>query len=186
MPPPPHHHTPCPTQGATCTMEAWRPADKSNLDWAHPWCASPSFTVPGSVLGVWPLEPGWVRWRVAPQTSSVDAIAAAVPSPAGLLQIEYSGSSTAAGSNATVALQVLPGQATQVCLCVPGTAAVSQAILAAAASDVLLVDGSAVTATAWGRLSCTSSDLLPGLHVVSRVISTGTGASATDSESHHL
>ena len=165
-------------------MEAWRPADKSNLDWAHPWCASPSFTVPGSVLGVWPLEPGWARWRVAPQTSSVDAIAAAVPSPAGLLQIEYSGSSTAAGSNATVALQVLPGQATQVCLCVPGTAAVSQAILAAAASDVLLVDGSAVTATAWGRLSCTSSDLPPGLHVVSRVVTTGTGASVK--ESHTL
>ena len=25
------------SQGATCTIEAWRAADKSNLDFAHPW-----------------------------------------------------------------------------------------------------------------------------------------------------
>ena len=33
-------------QGATITMEAWRPADKPNMDWAHPWCSAPAFIIP--------------------------------------------------------------------------------------------------------------------------------------------
>ena len=150
-------------------MEAWRPADKSNLDWAHPWCASPSFTIPGSVLGVWPLSPGWARWRVAPQPSVLDYATADVPTPAGILHVAYAGVVNSAGSNSTVTLNSLQGQAVQACLCVPGNASTSAAVLAAASSDILYVDGVAGPTSPWGRLSCTAQDLGPGLHVISRI-----------------
>lgn len=158
-------------------MEAWRPQDKSNLDWAHPWCASPSFTIPGSVLGVWPLEPGWTRWQLAPQPSSVDAITAAIPTPAGLLSVVYVASVTAAQSNSTVSLTVLEGQSAQVCLAAPGNATSSEKALSLAASDLLYVDGSPVAAQARGRLSCTTSDIGSGTHTVSRVLTTEDRAS---------
>ena len=70
-------------RGATTTMEAWAPEDKANMDWAHPWCASPSFTIPGSVLGVRPTAPGWAAWRFWPQPSALADAAARVPTPAG-------------------------------------------------------------------------------------------------------
>jgi hypothetical protein len=172
-------------QGATTTMEAWRPQDKSNLDWAHPWCASPSFNVPGGVLGAAALAPGWTRFRVAPQPSDVTHIAAAVPSPAGMIAIEYvanwasnvtEAAAAAAGSavlaNATLTLTVLPGQLALVCVAVPGRAAEAAAAAAAAASDVLLVDGSPQSVPlVEGRFLCTAEDLVPGTHTVARILS---------------
>jgi alpha-L-rhamnosidase len=166
-------------QGATTTMEAWRPEDKSNLDWAHPWCASPAFTVPGGVLGAAPLAPGWARFRVWPQASDLAAISAAVPTPAGMVELAYTaawsspggGSGGSAGSaNATLALTVLAGQAAQVCLAVPGRAAQAAAAAAAAASDTLIVDGAPAESVAEGRFLCAAADLAPGAHTVARVV----------------
>ncbi len=158
------------TQGATTTMEAWRPEDKSNLDWAHPWCASPSFTIPGALLGAAPLAPGWARWRFAPQPSSVEAIDAIVPTPTGALALSWRG---AAGGNASVTLRVLPGQAASVCLPRPGAAAASGGG-GGGGSDILFVDGVPDAAAApWGRLLCTGADLAPGAHEVTRVPGAG-------------
>jgi len=182
-------------QGATTTMEAWRPADKSNLDFAHPWCASPSFNVPGGVLGAAALAPGWSRFRVAPQPSDLTRVSAAVPSPAGMLMLEYAASwaganaSSVGGSaggggaavlaNATLTLTVLAGQFAQVCLAVPGRAAAAAAALAAAASDTLLVDGApAAAAAAAGRFLCVAEDLAPGAHTVARVLLAAAPAAA--------
>lgn len=151
-------------QGATTTMEAWRPADKSNLDWAHPWCASPSFTIPAGTLGVMPTSPGWTSWRVAPQPSSLSSLAAEVPTPAGMLSFRFTAPSL---TNATLALTVLSGQSATVCLPTPGTAAVVSAH--APSVDALVVDGAPVAATAWGRMLCTPAPLGAGAHVVSRV-----------------
>ena len=161
-------------QGATTTMEAWRPQDKSNLDWAHPWCASPSFTLPGGVLGAEPLEPGWGRWRLAPQPSSLSRVDARVPTPAGVLDVAYRASWGGGAAVANVTLTVAPGQRALVCLAAPGAAAEARRLadaVAAGASDVLAVDGVPVTPTPWGRFACVPEDLQPGLHVVTRVVS---------------
>ena len=129
------------SQGATCTMEAWRAADKSNLDFAHPWCASPSFTIPGAILGASPLLPGWSRWRLAPQPSSLTSMDARVPTPAGMLTISFTSAHYDGGSNASVLLVVLPQQACQVCLAVSGTfTELQQRHAVPASSDKLYVN----------------------------------------------
>ena len=150
-------------QGATTTMEAWRPADKSNLDWAHPWCASPSFTIPAGTLGVMPTAPGWTSWRVAPQPASLSHLTATVPTPTGMLSFAFTVPSPA---HAMLSLTVLDGQNATVCLPAPGSA---MALAARAPSvDALIVDGVPVAATTWGRMLCTPSPLGVGAHVVVR------------------
>ena len=149
-------------QGASTTMEAWRPADKSNLDWAHPWCASPSFTIPSRLLGVQPIAPGWSQWRAWPQPSNITSINATVPTPAGLLLLQWSATTDAC----MLQLTVLPAQAAFVCL--PPPAAV---LSPARGGDVdaraaFLVDGQRVQSYAMGRLQCATQPLPPGSHTV--------------------
>jgi hypothetical protein len=140
------------------------------MDWAHPWCASPSFTIPKNTLGVAPTAPGWATWRAWPQPSSLVALQARVPTPAGMLSVAWS--APAGARNATLALTVLAGQAAEVCLPAPGTAAEQLAAAPArAAADELVVDGVRVPAPrAMGRFLCTTEDLAPGKHVVTRVV----------------
>ena len=157
-------------QGASTTMEAWRPKDKSNLDWAHPWCASPAFSIVGGALGAVPLAPGWARWRAAPQPSALARLAAAVPTPGGVLQLAYAGAGTPQrSSNATLALTVAPGQGAQVCLAQHGAA--GSEVPLPAARDGLQVDGAPAQAVPWGRFLCTQVDLGPGAHTVARITS---------------
>ena len=160
-------------QGATTTMEAWRPADKSNLDWAHPWCASPSFLIPGGVLGVAPLEPQWATFRVAPQPSGVRSISAYVPTPRGGVRVAYSGDWTRGTvANATLSLTVPARTGAYLCLAIPGTAA-DVATFANPASDALFYDGALVPmsgTTAMGRFVCVTGTATPGYHVLSRVV----------------
>ena len=123
------------------------------------------FTVIEGSLGAAPLAPGWARWRLAPQPSTLASIAAAVPTPGGMVALTWTASALGGARNATVTLTVLAGQAAQVCLPVP-----PPALPGPATTDVLRVDGVAVAAPVpWGRLLCTTSDLAPGAHVVERV-----------------
>ena len=155
-------------QGATVTTEAWRAADKNNMDFAHPWCASPSFTIPAGTLGVIPTSPGWATWHAWPQPSSLTALAADIPSPAGMIHVAWM--APAGARNATLTLSVLTGQAASVCLPAPGTAA-EVAAAAPAAPDALIVDGTLVPVPGvLGRFLCTVTDLPPGEHVVSRIV----------------
>ena len=150
-------------QGATTTMEAWRPTDKSNLDWAHPWCASPSFTIPAGVLGVTPLEPGWARFQLAPQPGSLTRVAAVVPTLLGVISVNY----TSTQGTATVAFVVLSGQRARVCLA--SSSAVVAAPTSEAAIDTLTIDGTAVATVAWGRFLCATDDVsASGPHVAVR------------------
>lgn len=141
--------------GATTTLEAWRPADKWNTDWAHPWCASPAYAIPRLLLGMQPLAPGWARLRIAPQPSTLEAIQARIPSPQGSLVVAYSWDQSAA----TVQLDVgvLRGQTAQVCLVLPS---------AHAGGGNLFVDGVKASTVPWGRMLCTSTDLAEGQHSV--------------------
>ena len=157
-------------QGATTTMEAWRPADKSNLDWAHPWCASPAFTIPSGTLGAMPLEPGWARWRLAPQPSTLTSLDSRLPTPAGMLALSYRADWSAGGAVVNMTLTVAPGQRAQVCAALPGAASEVERLAASATSDVLTVDGAVVVPTAWGRFACAPEDLTEGAHSVTRVL----------------
>jgi len=140
-------------QGATTTMEAWRPADKANLDWAHPWCASPSFTVPSRLLGAAPTAPAWSRWRLWPQPSNLTTINATLSTPAGMVTIVWKAVPTAN----TVVFSVLPGQAVDVCLPPPASGS---------PSPQLAVNGIRVPSSPMGRLLCAVDALLPGYYTV--------------------
>jgi alpha-L-rhamnosidase len=153
-------------QGATTTMEAWRPADKGNLDFAHPWCASPAFTIIEGTLGAAPTSPAWRTWRLHPQPSSLTALSASIPTPGGMLAVAYAGAFDASRANATVSLQVAAGAAVEVCLPMAGPAGQP-----APRSEQLLVDGEALAAPATkGRLLCTTLSA-QGAHTVTRLSS---------------
>jgi Bacterial alpha-L-rhamnosidase 6 hairpin glycosidase domain/Bacterial alpha-L-rhamnosidase C-terminal domain len=152
-------------QGATTTMEAWRPADKSNLDWAHPWCASPSFTIPKGVMGIMPLQPGFARFRLAPQPSFINSIDMSFPTPAGMLPLSWRSSIQGSAYNSTLIFSVLPLQAALVCLPIAGAASSFPVV-----SDTLFLDSVAVDGTKLGRMLCATGDVTaPGQHVISRI-----------------
>jgi len=52
---------------ATTTMECWDPEELPNLTFSHIWSASPAFIIPGLLVGIRPLLPGWSKVSVKPQ-----------------------------------------------------------------------------------------------------------------------
>ena len=70
-------------------------------DWgtpAHGWSSTPTRDLVQHVLGVVPDQPGFAAARVAPAFGLVDAMSAAVPTPAGLLHVRVEGSSVSVDS----------------------------------------------------------------------------------------
>lgn len=158
--------------GATTTFEAWALPDKWNTDAAHPWCASPAFVIPRSLVGIAPLQPGWAVFRAAPQPGPLANATALVPTPRGDVRAVFvqQGSSAPGGARVSLALNVPPETRAQVCL-PPLHAAFAAGGRAgegerdgAAAGDELLVDGVAVATTPLGRLLCSTARVGPGQH----------------------
>ena len=81
--------------GSTVTLEAWDPALKPNLDWNHAWGAAPANLIPRRLMGVEPLEPGFKRFRVRPQTASLDHAKLKLPTPKGAVLLEIRGKAAA-------------------------------------------------------------------------------------------
>ena len=157
-------------RGATTTMEAWQPEDKANMDWAHPWCASPNFLIVRWLAGLQPLAPGWARARAAPQPSDLAAFAAVAPTPLGVLAANFSQGAAVRGGGVALALAVPASLTVQVCL--PPLQAAGAAAApprAPGASDTLEVDGTPVPAVTYGRLLCTLDDVGGGAHTVIRM-----------------
>ena len=153
--------------GATTTFEAWRLADKSNADLAHPWCSSPAVLIPRWLAGLQPLAPGWIRARAAPQPGDLAAFSLAAPTPRGMLAANFS---QTAAVGVALALDVPPGTTAQVCLPplqLPGSRGEVPPALPAA-GDSLLVDGAPVVTQVLGRLLCTLADVDEGVHTVVR------------------
>lgn len=69
--------------GSTITLEAWDPSLKPNLDWNHAWGAAPANLIPRKLMGIEPLEAGFARFRVKPQTGRLDHARIKVPTPKG-------------------------------------------------------------------------------------------------------
>ncbi len=57
--------------GSTMTLEAWDRAYKPNLDWNHPWGAVPANVIPRCLWGIQPLDPGFAKIQIKPQTGSL-------------------------------------------------------------------------------------------------------------------
>ncbi len=74
--------------GSTITLEAWDEKYKPNLDWNHAWGAVPANIIPRKLMGIEPLEPGFVRFRVRPQTAGLNEASIRHPSPRGPIDLE--------------------------------------------------------------------------------------------------
>ena len=73
------------------TLEAWDPALKPNLDWNHAWGAAPSNLIARKLMGIEPLEAGFKRFRVKPQTASLEKARIKMPTPKGPVLLEIEG-----------------------------------------------------------------------------------------------
>jgi hypothetical protein len=69
--------------GSTMTLEAWDVKYKNNLDWNHAWGAAPANMVGRYLLGVRPVEPGFVRTIIQPQPGYLEHASGTVPTPLG-------------------------------------------------------------------------------------------------------
>ena len=84
--------------GSTITLEAWDPSLKPNLDWNHAWGAAPANLIPRGLMGIEPLEPGFKRFRVRPQTAGLDHAKLKLPTPKGPVLLEIRGKDAATWS----------------------------------------------------------------------------------------
>jgi hypothetical protein len=73
--------------GATMTYEAWDDKFKNNQDWNHAWGAAPANIIPRYVVGVQPLEAGFARMLISPQTSALKSVEAVVPTIRGKVAV---------------------------------------------------------------------------------------------------
>ncbi|HEY1122052.1 MAG TPA: family 78 glycoside hydrolase catalytic domain [Haloferula sp.] len=84
--------------GSTMTLEAWDPSLKPNLDWNHAWGAAPANLIPRGLMGIEPLEPGFKRFRVRPQTGALEQAKLKLPTPKGPILLELKGKEAASWS----------------------------------------------------------------------------------------
>jgi alpha-L-rhamnosidase len=82
--------------GSTITLEAWDPTLKPNLDWNHAWGAAAANLIPRKLMGIEPIEPGFSKVRIRPQTGSLTKADIRFPSPKGpiLLSIKRPNAAT--------------------------------------------------------------------------------------------
>jgi alpha-L-rhamnosidase len=77
--------------GSTIALEAWDPSLKPNLDWNHAWGAAPANLIPRGLMGIEPLEPGFKRFRVRPQTGDLEEAKLKLPTPKGPVMLALKG-----------------------------------------------------------------------------------------------
>lgn len=73
--------------GSTITLEAWDNVFKPNLDWNHAWGAAPANLIPRGLMGITPLEPGYAKARVKPQTGPLEHASVVVPTIRGSISL---------------------------------------------------------------------------------------------------
>ncbi len=57
--------------GSTMTTEAWDEDYKYNLTWNHAWGSAPANSIARRLVGITPIEPGFGKFRIAPQPGSL-------------------------------------------------------------------------------------------------------------------
>ncbi len=138
--------------GSTMTMEAWDVKYKNNLDWNHAWGAAPANIVGRYLLGVRPVEPGFVKTIIQPRPGPLQFATGRVPTPLGPV---------------TVAFQNNPGSTFALEVTIPtGMTAKVGTPRRDSGADTLLVNGDAVESKPQeDYLFC--DHVGPGRHVIS-------------------
>ena len=77
--------------GSTVAMEAWNVKAKPNLDLNHAWGTAPLNIISRFILGVTPLEPGFAKIGIRPETGTIKRLAAKVPTAKGTVEIDIDG-----------------------------------------------------------------------------------------------
>jgi alpha-L-rhamnosidase len=75
--------------GATITTEAWDPSGKPNMSYAHPWATAPLNIIPRRLFGIEPLEPGYGKIRIRPQTGGLEWAVIKLPTIRGTIQAAF-------------------------------------------------------------------------------------------------
>lgn len=73
---------------ATC-IEAFFSGDSEPRSAAHAWSASPAVFLISEILGVKPIKPGYREFVVEPKASGLDFAKGSVPTPFGLIRVEW-------------------------------------------------------------------------------------------------
>ena len=75
--------------GSTITTEAWDNRFKPNQDWNHAWGSAPGNIVPRKLMGVEPLEPGFAKMRIRPQSGSLPEASLRLPTIRGEVRVSF-------------------------------------------------------------------------------------------------
>lgn len=77
-----------------CTWETLNadgtPGLGSSTSFCHAWGSGPTADLSRHVLGVQPLTPGFIQWKIAPQTLNLDYAHGKHPVPGGVIQVDWS------------------------------------------------------------------------------------------------
>lgn len=74
-------------RGSTMTTEAWNKEIKSNEDWSHAWGTAPANIITRKLMGIEPVEPGFAKVRIKPQTQGLDYASITTPTPRGPISV---------------------------------------------------------------------------------------------------
>jgi len=74
--------------GSTITMESFDNSLKSNLDWNHAWASAPASIIPMYLMGVQPLEAGFKKIRIQPQTGDLESARLKMPTVRGTVEVD--------------------------------------------------------------------------------------------------
>ena len=78
--------------GSTITIEAWDDSFKPNQDWNHIAGAAPGNIIPFRLMGVTPLEAGFAKVRIQPQTGSLTYARMKLPTIRGAIAMDITSS----------------------------------------------------------------------------------------------
>ncbi len=75
--------------GATVVTEAWTPESKPNMSFAHAWASAPANVIPRRLMGILPLEPGYGKVLVRPQTGGLEWARLKLPTIRGTIEMAF-------------------------------------------------------------------------------------------------
>lgn len=142
---------------ATMTMEMWTTDEKPNLDWSHPWSASPAFIVPWFLFGIRPTSPGFDTIEIAPQPGNLRHGTYELPTIKGRLRVEFGKPGQANGQGFQLNVTIPPAVFATIYL--PHLAPVGTAVF-------VEVDGVSAVANIETIGRAKIQHLGPGLHTV--------------------
>jgi len=126
-------------KGSTITMEAWDDTFKPNQDWNHLWGAAPGNIIPFYMMGIRPLEPGFSRIQVKPQTASLAEAEMKLPTIRGSIFMKTSFDATSGAR--TVELEVPANVMSHVLLPAEGLKRFSATVDGVAVKPAVTADG---------------------------------------------